>query len=365
MTQIMKGVVDSHVYRLEKPYEFKKIKIQRQFVENEVVIEPTLASICHADLRYFTGNRKTEALKKKLPMALLHEGIGIVVESKSTSLSIGQRVAIVPNIPGYLLNHIEKNLCCKSCQYEVSENYCEKGAFLGSGFDGIGQSRLVLPSQCVIPIPDEVPDEIAVLAELCSVSYEATLNIAKFLTDESKVAVFGDGPVGYLTASLLHHLYKLDADRLTVFGADETKLANFTFAHRQMVQSTDFKNNIHLDIVIECTGASFSELAINQAIDALNPRGKIVLMGVTEQNVSINTRDLLEKGLTIYGSSRSTYHDFNAVIQAMKDKDYQNTLSKILPQTEYEIRSEHDLFKAMKEAETHRTWQKILLKFLW
>lgn len=365
MTQIMKGIVDSHVYRLENPYNFKSIKVQRQFEENDVVIEPSLASICHADLRYFTGNRNPEALKKKLPMALLHEGIGKVVESGTTGLQIGQRVAIVPNIPGYLLNHVEKELCCKSCQHKASENYCESGVFLGSGFDGIGQSRIVLPSQCVIPIPDDIPDEIVVLAELCSVSYEATLNIAKYITKKSQVAVFGDGPVGYLTASLLHHLYKLNADQLTVFGADESKLANFTFAKRRMVQSVDFKNNIHLDIVLECTGGPFSELAINQAIDSLNPRGKIVLMGVTEHNVSINTRDVLEKGITIYGSSRSTYYDFQAIIQAMKDSEYQNTLRKLLPRTVYEIRNENDLYRAMKEAEEHRTWQKILLKLIW
>jgi ribitol-5-phosphate 2-dehydrogenase (NADP+) len=365
MTQIIKDIVESHVYRLENPYQFKTEEIQRHVLENDVAVEPSLASICHADLRYFTGSRNVEVLKRKLPMALLHEGIGKIVESREPGLPIGQRVVIVPNLPGYLLKHAPKESCCPSCQDEASENYCERGAFLGSGYDGIGQSRLVIPSQCAIPIPAEIPDEIAVLAELCSVSYEAILNIAPYITMDSQVAVFGDGPVGYLTVALLHHVYHLDADQLTVFGADESKLANFTFANRKMVQSTDFKKDIQLDIVVECTGGPFSESAINQAIDALNPRGKIVLMGVTENKVLINTRDVLEKGITVYGSSRSTYKTFRAVIEAMRDADYQRTLRKILPQTVNEIRNEQDLYRSMKEAEEHRSWQKVLLQFHW
>ncbi|MCM3571155.1 alcohol dehydrogenase catalytic domain-containing protein [Neobacillus mesonae] len=365
MTQTMKNIVESHVYRLETPYQFKVEKVNRHFSENEVVVEPSLASICHADLRYFTGSRNPEVLKRKLPMALLHEGIGTIIESQAPEHQIGQRVVIVPNLPGYLLKHTEREDCCLSCQSEASENYCEQGAFLGSGYDGIGQSRLVLPSECAIPIPPEIPDEIAVLAELCSVSYEAILNIAQSITMDSKVAVFGDGPVGYLTAALLHHVYNLDADQLTVFGADESKLANFTFANCKMVQSTDFKNDINLDIVVECTGGTFSESAINQAIDALNPKGKIVLMGVTENKVLINTRDVLEKGITLHGSSRSTYKTFRTVINAMCDQNYQRTLRKILPQMVNEIRNELDFYRIMKEAEEHRSWQKVLLQFHW
>jgi hypothetical protein len=37
-------------------------------------------------LRYYTGNRRPEALAKKLPMALFHEGIGIVEDSKHVNL---------------------------------------------------------------------------------------------------------------------------------------------------------------------------------------------------------------------------------------------------------------------------------------
>ncbi|WP_240041444.1 hypothetical protein [Paenibacillus ginsengarvi] len=43
----------------------------------------------------------------------------------------------------------------------------------------------------------------------------------------------------------------------------------------------------------------------NQAIELSNPGGVLLLMGVTEVRVPINTRDVLEKGITLISSSRS------------------------------------------------------------
>lgn len=53
-----------------------------------------------------------------------------------------------------------------------------------------------------------------------------------------------------------------------------------------------------------------SESAVNQAIELLNPGGCLILMGVTEERVPINTRDVLEKGITLFGSSRSSAEDY-------------------------------------------------------
>lgn len=356
--------VHSRTYRLISPGVLKEEIIERELKAGEVSVEPTLASICHADLRYFTGNRRPEALAKKLPMALLHEGIGRVAESRSDSLQVGDPVVIVPNLPGYLLKGKSKAECCPSCQKGLPDNYCEEGAFLGSGYDGIAQNRLVLPEKCTIPIPREIPHSIAVLSELCSVSYHALSHIQSKLKS-ARVGVWGDGPVGFLTAAMLHHVYRLDSSRLKVFGAVEEKLAQFHFAERHLVQDYDFLNEERVDVAVECTGGSFSESAINQAIDHLKPGGSLVLMGVTEERVPINTRDVLEKRITLYGSSRSSVEDYHVVISAMKDPDYQGTLSQLLPEKPDLIRSVDDLTKSMKKEASHKSWKKVLLDFYW
>src|SRR5690606_20131246 len=141
-------------------------------------------------------------------------------------LKVGQRVIIVPNIPGYVSDGITPEDCCQACKKGTGDNYCHRGRFLGSGIDGIAQSRLILPAECAIPIPDTIPDEIAVLAELCSVSYRAISQMKDKLPG-ARIAVFGDGPVGYLAAAVLHHVFGVDRDHLLVFGAVPEKLEQF------------------------------------------------------------------------------------------------------------------------------------------
>lgn len=359
-------VVRSRTFRLLSPGEVKEVTIERTVRDGEVAVEPTIASICHADLRYYLGLRRPEALAKKLPMALLHEGIGRVVESKSDAVKVGQRVVIVPNIPGYLLENGDSEECSVLCEKEFLDNYSEKNKFLGSGYDGIAQNRLVLPAECAIPIPDHIPDEIAVLSELCTVSYHALNRVRKQLeSPNSKVAVFGDGPVGYLTAAMIHHIYGLDASRLKVFGAIPDKLAQFGFADRALVQEYDFNASEKVDVVVECTGGRFSESAVNQGIDLLARGGSLILMGVTEERVPINTRDVLEKGLSLFGSSRSSCPDYRAVIRAMEDVEYQKSLRAILPAEYTPVHNANDFKTAMDFAGEHRSWQKVILDFKW
>ncbi|MEJ7356067.1 zinc-binding dehydrogenase, partial [Staphylococcus haemolyticus] len=89
--------------------------------------------------------------------------------------------------------------------------------------------------------------------------------------------------------------------------------------------------------VFECCGGKFSESAINQAIDLIDRQGQLVLMGVTEELVGINTRDVLEKGLTLSGSSRSTKKEFEQLIQAFENEEYQEALKKLIPEDYYDI----------------------------
>lgn len=353
--------ITSKTYRLIEPWKIEEQSIERELHQGEVVIKPTLASICHADLRYYTGQRRPEALKKKLPMALLHESIGIIVQSNHPDRQVGDRVVIVPNIPGSLL---EKRSAHDSTRSYQDENYSKANAFLGSGYDGAAQEHLVLPAACTVVVPADVPDEIAVLAELCTVSNQA-IKRSGLIGSEESVAVFGDGPVGYITAALLHYVYGVSPDRLHAFGAVEEKLAQFTFATQHHVNDYDFSQEPIVHSVFECTGGRFSETAANQAIEIVKREGKVVLMGVTEERVPINTRDLLEKGIHLIGSSRSSVGDFQDVIAGLQNKGLQRALQALVPAETRSIQSAADLMKAMNTTAEHKAWKKTFLQFNW
>ena len=357
-------IVNSKAYRLIEPEKFEEVMLQHTIDNDQVVVQPSLASICHADMRYYTGQRRKEALQRKLPMALFHEGIGHVVKSNDGSFDKGQRVVIVPNIASRQLKDKTKNDKHPYNRRVVEDNYLADSVFLGSGYDGIGQQYLVLPTENVIAIPNDVPDEIAVLAELTSVSLHAASHVSDYF-DDGKVAVFGDGPVGYLTAATLYHVFNIPKENLLVFGAIAEKLVHFDFATTHLVQNFNFREEANVVAVIECTGGAFSKSAINQAIDLIEPQGKITLMGVSEEHVPLNTRDILEKGLTIYGSSRSTAEEFKTLMNAFQSQAYQHALEKLLPDQNELIRNTKDLEKVMNKASKNKDWGKIFLSFEW
>lgn len=356
--------VNSMAYRLTAPGKFEEVILQHTIDNNQVVVQPSLASICHADMRYYTGQRRKEALQRKLPMALFHEGIGHVVKSKNKNFDNGQRVVIVPNIAARRLknNTIDDNHPAN--RRVVKDNYLPDSVFLGSGYDGIGQQYLVLPAENLIPIPNDVPDEIAVLAELTSVSLHAANHVSDYFS-YGKVAVFGDGPVGYLTAATLHYVFDIPKENLLVFGAIGERLAHFDFATTHLVQDFNFREEEGVVAVIECTGGEFSKSAINQAIDLIEPQGKITLMGVSEEHVPLNTRDVLEKGLTFCGSSRSTPEEFKTLMKAFQNLAYQRALEKLLPDQNELIRNAADLEKTMNKATKNKDWGKTFLSFEW
>lgn len=353
--------VESTVFSLVEPGVIKEVTKTRALPEGWVAVEPTYASICHADLRYFAGLRRPEALAKKLPMALLHEGIGVVTDSQSEKFSVGDRVVVVPNIPGQIL-HPEIDQ-----KPDVPVNYSKGNAFLGSGYDGMAQSRLVHPEECLVRIPEEIPNEIAVLAELSSVSHHAISHVEdKLKKADTRVALFGDGPVGYFTAVMLKYLYGVDAERFVVFGAADDKLANFDFAQTENVLTYDFEHSTEkFDVLIECTGGKFSESALNQAIEIADSLADIIFMGVTEELVPIDTRDILEKGITAHGSSRSSTRDFEAVVEGMKKPEYRAALSKILPEQIVEISAGEDFRKMMAKFVENPGWNKTVMHFNW
>lgn len=298
-------------------------------------------------------------------MALFHEGIGRVVESLSPAVNPGEKVVIIPNIPRYVLEQKPKSKCCNSCVAGRADNYCEEGVFLGSGYDGIGQSRLVLPSENVLVIPEDIPDDIAVLAELCSVSLYAIRQLSEDDIHSQKVAVFGDGPVGFLTASMLHYHFQVPKERLVVFGAVKSKLQQFDFATTHLIHDFDFTGESGINVVFECAGGSFSESAINQAIELISRKGNLVLLGVTEDRVPINTRDILEKGIKISGSSRSSYVEFKLLMKIFQNKSLQKNLFKLVPEETMHINNEDDLTSVMEQVVENKGWKKTFLSFDW
>ena len=98
------------VYRLTASRTIEPVVVS-QDTTGKVIVRPTYLSICNADQRYYQGTRSKEVLAKKLPMALIHEGIGRVVSDSTGVFQPGDVVVMLPNAPPSRMNLSLRTTC--------------------------------------------------------------------------------------------------------------------------------------------------------------------------------------------------------------------------------------------------------------
>ncbi|WP_296879761.1 alcohol dehydrogenase catalytic domain-containing protein [uncultured Methanobrevibacter sp.] len=316
------------VYRLKSPKFFEESIDEIEL--DGVVVRPTYLSICQADQRYYQGSRPAEILDKKLPMALIHEAIGEVVFDSKCNFKSGDKVVMIPNTP------MGDDVC--------RANYSYKSKFRGSGFDGFTSDLIKLEDDRIVKLPDDFNDKVCAFIELISVAYQGITKFGEIaITPKDKIGVWGDGNLGFITALFLKELYP--DSTVTVFGKHQENLNLFSFAD-EIYRIHDVPDNVDIDHAFECVGSSASQSAIEQIIDLINPQGTVNLFGVSEYPIPINTRMVLEKGLTIQGNSRSDREDFIGVVETLKENPQLfEYLEKLITNT-CEINSLNDLKEA-------------------
>lgn len=292
------------VFRLVAPRKFQIEYENIDINDSEVIVRPTYLSICHADQRYYQGLREASVLEEKLPMALIHEAIGEVVYDKYGQFQVGDRVVMIPNIPPYY-------------DKVIGENYMRGTKFRSSGYDGFLQEYIVTEPRRVLFVPDIINDNVAAFLELMSVAMQAINRFQKNSHNRKEnIAIWGDGNLGYITSLFLRKIYP--KSKIIVLGKNADKLMDFSFADETYLIN-DSLAGVKVDHAFECVGGNGSGIAINQIIDLMEPEGTIAIMGVSEYEVAINTRLILEKGIRLVGNSRSNYEDFKQTINLLSD----------------------------------------------
>lgn len=316
----------NEIIKLVAPQNLETYFQDEEYNENLVVVRPTYLSICAADQRYYQGKRKKEVLDKKLPLALIHEGVGEVLYDQKNEFAKGEKVVMIPNTP------TEKDNI-------IRENYLRSSKFRSSSADGFMQSAVYMRRDRIIPIRN-IQERVGSFLELCSVSVNSIETLLKRSHNRrNTIGVWGCGSVGYITTLLLK-CYFPDS-KIVIIGTTMDKLSYFSFAD-EIKLVTDLEPDFHVDHAFECVGGSNSGTAINQIIDHINPEGSICLLGVSEEPVDINTRMVLEKGLVLLGNSRSGYEDFEKAVELAQDKQIQDYLTNIISE-EIEINQINDI----------------------
>lgn len=337
----------NQVYRLVSPRQFEISYKDRSLQSDYVVVRPTHLSICAADQRYYTGTRGEKAMAEKLPMALIHEGIGKVVYDPLNEFTKGNLVVMVPNTP----NEVDEI---------IAENYLKTSSFRSSGYDGFMQDYVFLKRDRVVKLPTEINPHVSAFIELITIAMHVLTRFeAKAHSRRNTFGVWGDGNLGYITSLILKKRYP--NSRVIVFGKNQYKLDHFSFVD-EMYLIDKVPETLTIDHVFEAVGGRGSQSAINQSIDHIEPEGSISIMGVSEYPVEINTRMVLERGITIIGSSRSGRADFVETVEFMKEHpDFVEYLTTLVGEIQ-QVKNINDIILAF-EKDLSSSWGKTVMEW--
>lgn len=305
----------NQIYQLISPRNISIKYEEISFEGNELIVKPLYLSLCHADQRYYTGNRDKKVLAKKLPMALIHECCGQVVFDPKNEYSVGEIVVMIPNIPGKF-------------DKEIYENYATGAKFLSSGIDGFMREYINISRDRVIRKTSDIPLETLSITEFISIGFHILKRFEKKShSHREHLAVWGDGNLAFIMASILREYFP--ESKITVLGKQKDKLSLFSFVNETILVD-EIPEDFHPDHAFECVGGEGSQYAIDDVISTIKPQGTLMLAGVSEHTIPINTRDILEKGITMVGCSRSGYDDFKKAVQFLENKKIQKRMAMIV-----------------------------------
>lgn len=240
---------------------------------DDVAIRVETAGICRTDLHVASGRLFVDE-----PRILGHEAAGIVVDAGADARAlVGERVAIIPITP------------CRACASCLRGGACGRPAMLGVDRDGASCDRVVVSAAEVIRVPASMSMRLAAFVEPVAAALAV---VDAPIARASRGLVVGDGRIAALTSRVLAAHGFASIERAT--AATAAQLASDAF-----------------DFVIE-TDATTALLAA--AIDALRPRGTLVLKSRPARSPEIAVRALVLKELTVVGRA---YGSFAAAVELL------------------------------------------------
>lgn len=266
-------------------------------------IKIKLASICKTDMEIMKGYMGFKGV-------LGHEFVGTVEECTERQW-IGKRVVG------------EINAACGHCDWCARDlgRHCPNRTTLGIvNHDGCMAQFCQLPVANLLAVPDNIPDERAVLTEPLSAACEILEQLP--VSGKERVIVLGDGRLGILCAWVL----STAAEDITVVGHHPEKL--------RVAQWRSIKTVLHekdvapgADIVVEATGSGAGIVA---AMALCRPRGTIVLKSTVAISGDVNLAPIVINEQTVLGSRCGRFADGLKIMNKFKDMPLDRLISGIL-----------------------------------
>jgi threonine dehydrogenase-like Zn-dependent dehydrogenase len=240
---------------------------------DEVLVRVSCAGVCETDLQLIRGYMGFRGI-------LGHEFVG-VAESGPYA---GRRVVGEINCACWR---------CETCRSGLP-SHCPNRTVLGIlNHDGAFADYIAVPQKNLHPVPDSLPDEVAVFTEPVAAAFQIPAQIP--IARDARIVVLGDGRLGNLCAQVLARR----SDHILVVGKHESKLALLRTLGIATALLDGALPDRAADVVVDCTG---SETGLPTALRLVRPRGTIVLKTTVAGTQALAWAPFVIDEITLVGS---------------------------------------------------------------
>ncbi len=282
-----------------KQFELKDVPVPKIINDTDVLVQIKTVGVCGSDIHYYTSGRIGSQVVQ-FPFTIGHEAAGIIEKTGKgvTKVKAGGRIAIDPAVSCGV---------CDQCK-AGRENTCRKLLFLGcpTQLEGCLSEFIAINEKCCYPINDTMTFEKATLSEPLAIGVYAVER--SLIKEEANVAILGAGPIGM---SVFHVLRTKNIGNVYVTDKLEERLGFSRKLNPIWTGNPDRSDIIKeitelepllVDVVFECSGDS---RAITQGIKLLKPGGKLVIVGIPEEDeILFPIHELRRKEITIVNVRR-------------------------------------------------------------
>lgn len=260
---------------------------------SDVLIKVNKSAICGTDVHIWNWDEWAQNTVP-VPMVTGHEFCGEIVEvgSAVTKYHIGQRASGEGHI---VCGH------CRNCRAGRG-HLCRNTEGVGVTRQGSFAEYVCLPENNVVPIPDDVSDEVAAIFDPFGNAVHTALSFDLVGED---VLVTGAGPIGIMGALVAQ---KAGARKVVITDINDGRLAlarSMGLEHAyntSEVSVRDVMSEIGMkegfDVGLEMSGAP---PAMRDMIDTMNNGGKLALLGIAPKGFEIDWNKVIFKMLVIKG----------------------------------------------------------------
>lgn len=264
----------------------------------QVLVKIVASGLCHTDIHAARGDWP---VKPKMPLIPGHEGVGEVVAigPGDSPVAVGDRVSL-PWL----------GQACGHCRYCVSgwETYCTTPQYMGYTIDGSYAEFAIGFASHVVKVPEGISALDAAPLTCAGVTTYKALKVAKPQPADTAMIV-GIGGLGHLALQYA----KVFGTTTIAVDVEDGKL--------QLAQ------DLGADHVVDARGDQQSELAALGGVDvavvtvpspaamraahaALNPNGRLILVGLPADNrLELPVFETVLKGISVIGSLVGTRQD--------------------------------------------------------